>query len=144
MALRYLLDENVRGPLWNAILRHNDAGGLFIDVLRVGDLPDLPLASPDVVILNWCGREVRLLVSLDYETLPGHLADHLAGGGSSPGILLIRPGASITEVVEVLELIGHAGEAAEYRDVSVTFLEIANARLRVWPRIVGECFRTPA
>jgi hypothetical protein len=54
--LCFLLDEHLRGPLWLAILRHNSQGGLPIDVVRVGDSPDLPLGSTDLDILLWAER----------------------------------------------------------------------------------------
>jgi hypothetical protein len=37
MALSYLLDEDLRGPLWRHIGRHNSRGANVIDVTRVGD-----------------------------------------------------------------------------------------------------------
>lgn len=33
--LTFLLDEQLRGPLWKAIQRHNQTGGLPIDAMRV-------------------------------------------------------------------------------------------------------------
>ena len=59
MAIRFLLDENLRGPLWQAIQRHNAAGGLPLDVERVGEPPDLPLGSLDSTLLEWCQRAAR-------------------------------------------------------------------------------------
>jgi hypothetical protein len=116
MPLRYLFDENLRGLLWQAILRHNLVGGLIIDAVRVGDVADLPLGSPDAVILAWCEREGRILVSLDYDTMAQHVATHLTSGAHVPGVLLIRPGQSLKAIVEVLELIAHAGLPGDYRD----------------------------
>jgi hypothetical protein len=43
MALRYVLDTHLRGPLWRAIQWHNSAGINPLDVVRVGDPSDLPL-----------------------------------------------------------------------------------------------------
>jgi len=63
MALRYLLDENARGVLWHAIVRHNAASSEPLDVVCVGDLDDLPLATPDPDILRWAAREGRVLVT---------------------------------------------------------------------------------
>lgn len=37
MPLRFVLDENQRGPLWRAVIRHNQAGSYPLDVVRVGD-----------------------------------------------------------------------------------------------------------
>jgi len=91
MSIQFLFDENLRGPLWQAVQRHNSAGDLPLDVERVGEPPDLPLGSLDPMILEWCQREDRILVSFDHATLPGHLGNHLAQGGHSPGIFLIRP-----------------------------------------------------
>ncbi len=69
--LRFLLDEHLRGPLWSAIVRHNALGGLAIDALRVGDVPDLPLGIDDLSILSWAE---------DVHTMPGHLANHQQSG----------------------------------------------------------------
>ena len=54
MPLRFVLDENQRGLLWLAVIRHNQTGIYPVDVVRVGDLPDLPLGSVDSDILLWC------------------------------------------------------------------------------------------
>src|SRR5437867_1199230 len=91
MALRYLLDENLRGgPLWTAIQQHNSAGIDPIDVTQVGDPPDLPLGTLDPEILLWCEREDRVLVSLDTGTLPVHLSKHLQASHRSPGVFILR------------------------------------------------------
>lgn len=117
MSLRLALDENLRGPLWTAIVRRNALGlGVPLDVVRVGDLPDLPLGMEDADLLVWCEAEDRLLVSLDYDTMPAHFAAHQARGRTSPGLLLIRPGRSIPEIVEALELVAHVGDPDDYRD----------------------------
>ena len=34
IALQFLLDEHLRGPLWLAILRHNTVGGLPVSVFQ--------------------------------------------------------------------------------------------------------------
>ncbi len=77
MALRFVLDENQRGPLWRSIIRHNQLGDYLLDVVRVGDAPDLPLGATDPDVLGWCERENRILVSFDRSTLAGHLAAYL-------------------------------------------------------------------
>jgi hypothetical protein len=57
MKLRYVLDEHLRGPLWRAIGRHNSAGVYPLDVLRVGDLADLPWVSSTLIFC--CGPNAR-------------------------------------------------------------------------------------
>ena len=59
MALRYLLDEHLRGGgLWQAIRQHNASGVDVLDVVRVGDPPDLPLGTGDPDVLTLVDREV--------------------------------------------------------------------------------------
>jgi hypothetical protein len=91
MAIHFLLDENQRGLLWRAVVRHNQVGLYPLEVVRVGDLQDLPLGSTDPEILLWCGREDRILISFDKTTLAGHLAEHLQSGHRSPGIFMRPP-----------------------------------------------------
>ena len=43
MVLRYLLDEHLRGPLRRAVQWHNGRGSYPLDVVCVGDFPDLQL-----------------------------------------------------------------------------------------------------
>lgn len=116
MALAFLLDENVRGRLWQAIERYNATADWPLDVIRVGDSSDLPLGVSDPEVLDWIEREFRLLVSLDKSTLPGHLDRHLAAGHHVPGILLIRRGTSMAPLVDYLVAVAHASEASEWHD----------------------------
>ena len=102
MPLHYLLDEHLRGPLWRAVQRHNARGIDTIDALRVGDVVELPLESPDPEILLWAERENRILVSQDRRTLPVHLDRHLQAGHHSPGIVIIQKSTTIPEVLEFL------------------------------------------
>jgi hypothetical protein len=116
MALCFVLDENLRGRLWQAIQRHNLHGVDWIDAVRVGDPSDLPLGSDDPSILLWAEREGRVLVSFDRRTMPGHFKDHLAAGHRSPGIFLIQRGCRIRDVVAFLALAAHAGNESQWWD----------------------------
>lgn len=118
MALAFLLDEHLRGPLWQAVLQHILRGGGWLDVVRVGDPPDLPLATDDAALLQWAEREGRILVTEDRQTMPRHLRDHLAAGDHSPGILIPRTGQSMRTIIEYLVLIAEAGEPADFADTT--------------------------
>ena len=98
MPLAFLLDENIRGPLWQYIRRHNARGVNPLDAVRVGDVPDLPLASGDPEIIAWAARENRILISFDEHTLAAHLTAYMAAGNHSPGILIPRT-APLAELV---------------------------------------------
>ena len=116
MPLRYVLDENLRGVLWNALQRHN-AGGLNpVDVARVGDPPDLPLGTADPDLLLWAEREGRVVVTWDWSTMPGFLAAHLQSGHHSPGLVLLRSGFTLTQLVFELVLLAHASDPSELQD----------------------------
>jgi hypothetical protein len=121
MALRFVLDENLRGPLWRAIQRHNLGGTDPIDAVRVGDVAELPLGMDDPAILLWAEREGRILLSLDRGTMIGYFNDHLAAGHHSPGVFLIHRRSLINGVLAFLVLATLAGDEAQWRD-QVTYI----------------------
>jgi hypothetical protein len=87
-----------------------------VDVVRVGDPPDLSLGSLDPAVLAWAEREGRILVSYDKDTLATHLADHLHAGHHSPGVFTIRRRTTLSQVVSFLVLAAHASEPQEWQD----------------------------
>jgi hypothetical protein len=121
MPLRFLLDEHLRGPLWHAVQRHNAQGGLPVDVVRVGDPPDLPLSSTDEAILLWAEREDRILITEDVHTMPSHLTQHLQTGRRSPGVFVVGLGCTISQLLAHLELVAHAGLAGDYEN-QITYI----------------------
>jgi predicted nuclease of predicted toxin-antitoxin system len=117
MPLRFVLDEHLRGgALWHAVQKHNAGGVDVLEVTRVGDPADLPIGISDSDLLQLAERAGRILVSLDKRTLTAHLADHLHGGGHSPGVLILRPGNTTAQVLSALVLIARAGDPVDYRD----------------------------
>lgn len=116
MPLCDLLDEHLRGVLWRAIQRHNARGVDVLDVVRVGDAPDLPLGSDDSAILVWSERHGRILISRDERTLPTHLANHLQAGHHSPGIFVLQRRSALPQVVAFLAEAAHQSDPAEWRD----------------------------
>ncbi len=128
MPLRYLFDEHLRGPLWRTARRYNIDAAESLDVVRVGDLPDLPLEVDDPSILRWTEQENRILVTLDQHTMPIHLAEHLAAGRHCPGIFMVRMDASVRQMIEFLLLAACASEPLEWID-RIEFVSL-------WPREV--------
>jgi hypothetical protein len=116
MPLRFVLDENLRGLLWRAIVRHNRTNAHTLDMLRVGDPPDLPTGSSDPEILLWTEREKRILVTFDKSTMPDHLARHLQAGRHSPGIFMLRQTSQVARVLDYLVLAAYASDAWEWHD----------------------------
>ncbi len=116
MPLRFLLDEDCRGRLWDAIGDHNRRSHPIIDAIRVGDLPDLPLGSLDPAILVWAEDQGRILVSLDKGTMIGHLQIHLDSGRHSPGVFVIRSRSRLRDLVDVLAYCNEGGQPEEFAD----------------------------
>ncbi len=116
MPLSYVLDEHLRGPLWHAIGQHNAAGAYTLDVVRVGDPPDLPLGSKDPDILLWAEGCGRVLVTRDMATMAKYLSEHLKAGHHSPGVLVLRRNIPLPQLVFALAMVAHAGDPAVLRD----------------------------
>ena len=113
MALAFLLDENMPGAVGDAILRHNRASDLPLDVVRIGEPDVLPYNSSDLKILAWAEQENRILVTEDKNTMPQHLREHLEAGHHSPDVFIVRKGCRVREIVEYLALAANASESLE-------------------------------
>jgi hypothetical protein len=78
--------------------------------VRVGDLPDLPLQTPDPLIIAWAEQAGRILLS----SIPGHLLDHLRSGRHSPGIFIVRANINLPVAVEAMVIVAHASDSSEW------------------------------
>lgn len=121
MPLEFVLDEHYRGPLWQAVLRHNLNGAYPLEIVRVGDLPDLLLGTRDPELLVWAEQQARILVTEDRRTMPRHLHNHLLVGHHSPGVFMTRIDSRCRELVEYLILATYASEPGEFADV-ITYI----------------------
>src|SRR5437899_2388419 len=115
MPLKFILDEHLRGSLYSAVLQHNHRRlGLPLDVVRVGDMAELPLGSLDETVLRWAEVEDRIVVTLDQASMPTELQKHLQAGEHSPGVLILKSNRPRREIVEYLELVAHACQKEEF------------------------------
>ena len=121
MPLRYLLDENLRGPLWSAMISANARSPRPLEIIRIGDAADLPLGRSDPEILLWAERHGYVLVSADLRTIPRHLDDHLERGGHTPGVFLVGLPCVIPELVEWRFLLADEPDEDQWRD-RITYL----------------------
>ena len=82
-----------------------------------------PFGTPDPDILAFCEKSDRLLVTLDRASMPAHIAEHLAAGGHTAGVLLVTPGCSFRQLLDDLLLIwsdvGPVPPAAERHPTSI-------------------------
>ena len=115
--LAFLLDENTGGDLVKAFHRRARLGELpAVDVVRVGEVDAPPTGTLDPELLLWCEANQRILVSNDRRTMPGHFATHLVSGRHSPGVVLIRRGTGIGQVVAELLMLTEAGHPDDFRN----------------------------
>jgi predicted nuclease of predicted toxin-antitoxin system len=71
---------------------------------------------PDPEVLAVATEQGRILVSHDFQTMPGHFGDFLQTHGSSPGVLLLPQYLPIGEAIEELVLIWGASDAEEWEN----------------------------
>src|SRR6476619_4326159 len=97
----FLLDEQLPA-WWRGVIRRLQPQ---LRILRIGD-PSAPvLHSLDPLILDWCEMNNYYLLTNNRSTMPGHLADHNARGRHVPGIFMVDPATSITDLANDLSLI---------------------------------------
>jgi hypothetical protein len=108
MNWRFLLDENFNNNILRALLRRYPD----LDVIRAQDVPEIA-GKDDPTLLNWAAEQRRVLLSHDVRTVTGFAYDRVMQGESMPGVVEVRLGASIGEVVEDLLLLIEASEPEE-------------------------------
>jgi hypothetical protein len=108
----FLLDENL--PTWwrGEIERLQP----HLTVWRIGDPGVPPTATPDPAIIEWCETNQFVLISNNRASMPEHLAAHVGRGRHVPGIFMVPPTRTISDVAEVLALIEGASLEDEHAD----------------------------
>ncbi len=109
---QYLIDENTTPALADQLRRRQPA----LEVVCVGDEGAPPKGTLDPEILQWIETHGFTLVTRNRKSMPEHLHQHLVIGQHIPGILTLRPKASLGEVIEDLLMIGELADADEYQD----------------------------
>jgi predicted nuclease of predicted toxin-antitoxin system len=114
MPLKLLLDENLRiGSLWQAIQKQQRTDKR-LDVLRIGDSDCLSLGAPDAEIIRYSAQAERIVVSRDLRTLGLELAEWINSGQRHPGIILLRLGLSVPQIIDLLVLVSYASDAEDW------------------------------
>ena len=118
-APKFLLDENLPPSLAGQLRRHEPR----IAIVAVGQWGAPRSGTLDPEILRWIEEYNFLLVTNNRHSMPGHLEDHLAGGGHIPGILIAPTTRDIGKLIEILYLVWGASFPDEYRD-KITYLQL--------------------
>ncbi len=110
MKLRFLVDENLPHRFKTAIQRRYPE----IDILRVGDEGAPPSGTLDPAVLDYLEATQRALLTDNRQSMPGHIADHLAKGGHYWGIFEVRKNVPLQVLIEEIYLYWSASEAEEW------------------------------
>jgi predicted nuclease of predicted toxin-antitoxin system len=81
--IRLLTDENFDGDILRGLVRRMPS----LDVVRVQDVG--LTETPDPTILAWAAAEERVLLTHDFDTVPGFAYDRVRSGQSMPGVFLV-------------------------------------------------------
>ncbi|MDJ0716476.1 MAG: DUF5615 family PIN-like protein [Prochloraceae cyanobacterium] len=112
MSIRYLIDENLPNLYREQLLRRSS--DLTVWAVGAPGAPSRGTLDPE--ILFWCEQNNFILVTKNRASMPVHLAEHLAQNHHIPGIFVLRPKATIGQIIDDLILIAEVSEMSEYRD----------------------------
>ncbi len=108
----YLIDENTTPALADQLRRRRS----IINVMKIGDESAPPKGTPDKDILLWIERHGFSLVTRNRKSMPYHLDQHLKSEHHVQGIFVLRPRASLGEVIDDLIHIWESSEPDEFQD----------------------------
>ena len=117
--IQFLIDENLPPSYRDQLLRRKPEQ--IVRVVGEFNVPAKGTLDPDILL--WCEKHSFLLVTDNRRSMPRHLRDHLAAGRQIPGILVLRPGANLGEIVEELLMISEVGEVEDFQN-SISFIPL--------------------
>lgn len=109
---RFLLDEHVPHAVRDQLLRLDSS----MDILVIGGPLAPTKGTLDEEILSWIEATGYILVSSNRRTIPAHARNHFEEERHIPGIILLRRGIGLGEIIEQLHLLWAASDADEFRD----------------------------
>jgi hypothetical protein len=113
---RFLADEDLKRAIRDGVVRLEPA----VDFLSAESAGMRGLADPQV--LSLAAREGRILISHDFESMPGHFW-HFCSRQSSPGVFLVAQAAPVSVAIESIMEIWAASEAVEWAN-QLTYLPL--------------------
>jgi hypothetical protein len=116
---RFLFDENVEAFLVSAVWRIRPG----LAIRRLGDPGVPPLGSPDRAILEFCSRQGYLLFTRDRSTIPAEVAAVLESGLHLPGVFILAPRSTASELVADLVLLDDLYVEVDWED-TLTYLPL--------------------
>lgn len=106
--LKFAVDEDFDHRVLRAIRRCWPN----LDILSVQDAGRR--SAPDPEVLDWAASEDRIILSNDRATLRDFAYARAEAGLSMPGVFLVRPQVSFTDILDSVELLAECGHAKEF------------------------------
>jgi hypothetical protein len=116
--LRLLSDENVHGDIIRGLWRRAPD----LDLRRVQD--EGLSHTPDPLILEWAAGENRVIITRDRATLIGSAQARVAAGEAMPGVLALRPNATIGGAIDDILLVAQCYSEEEMRDQQIVYIPL--------------------
>jgi predicted nuclease of predicted toxin-antitoxin system len=107
---RFLTDENFDGPIYRGLLAREPTPHL----VRVQDVGLMQTPDPD--ILEWAARAGRVLLTHDFQTIPGFALERVRNGLPMPGILLVQRDTPVAQAIDEILVCAGAGTDADFVD----------------------------
>lgn len=107
---KLLSDEGFNGKMVRGLMRHYPE----IDLVRAQDVGLMHTPDPD--ILAWAAREGCILLTHDFETMPGHAYDRVRSGLPLPGVFAVNDRCGVGNAVQAIALAALASFDDEWKD----------------------------
>jgi hypothetical protein len=109
--IRILADNDVNGYIITGVFRRKPS----LDLIRAVDVN--LAAVDDAAVLAWAAAHDRIVLSSDRSTMQTPAEAQIVAGEPMPGLLLIRPSATIRQVIDELIELDECSEHAEWAGV---------------------------
>lgn len=109
MRIRFQADNDLRKAIVRGVVRRS----AVIDFRSAQNARLHGVDDP--LVLAIAAEEGRILVSHDFQTMPGHLRDFIKTR-HSPGVFLVSQELPVGQAVDALALIWEASDAEEWKD----------------------------
>lgn len=73
--------------------------------------------APDPELLAWAAEQGRIVVTHDRQTMPSHVAAHIAAGEKIAGVVIVSRRLPISRVIADLEIIVSCSREEEWENV---------------------------
>jgi hypothetical protein len=106
--IRLAADEDFNYDIVRGLLRRNPE----LDIVRIQDVG--LSGADDPAILDWAGREGRILLTHDVTTMTRHARVRVQSGKPMPGLFAVNRRLPIREIIEDLLLVAECSLEGEW------------------------------